>query len=178
MLTCLSTSKVHKVLIILASPVLSSSSCESYLALLSLELTHRLTVGDLVAHGVTQPRLQDLVVVDSGGVNLHLDISTCHHLLHTWGRLRLHSLGSNDTLGTQLSRLQLLGLLFLDPLILLLLLLPLLLSDLGLHLRPEVVDHLLLVLLVHVEEGGGRVVSRPEQHTFAGWKIRSLREEI
>ena len=61
---------------------------------------------------------------------------------------------------------------------LLLLLLPLLLSDLGLHLRPEVVDHLLLVLLVHVEEGGGRVVSGPEQRTFVGWKISSLSGEI
>ena len=177
MLTCLSTSKVGKVLTILASPVVSSSSCESYLARLSV-LTHRLAVGDLVVHGVTQPGLQHLVVVDRGGVNLHLDISTSNHLLHTGGRLRLHRLGGNGALGAQLRGLQLLGLLLLHPLILLLLLLPLLLSDLGLHLRPEVVDHLLLVLLVHVEEGGGRVVSGPEQRTFVGWKISSLSGEI
>ena len=130
---------------------------------------------DLVAHGVTQPRLQHLVVVDGGGVNLHLDIAPSHHLLHTGGRLGLHGLGSGDALSAELA---LLGLLLLDPLILLLLLLPLLLSDLGLHLRPEVVDHLLLVLLVHVEEGGGRVVPGPEQQRFAACKIRSLSEEI
>ena len=157
MLTCLSTSKVQKVLIILASPVLSSSSCESYLARLSV-LTHRLAVGDLVVHGVTNLGLDQLVVVDSSGGHLHLDVSAIIHLLHggaAGGGLRLL------TVSPGLRCCQLLGLLLPDPLILLFLLLPLLLPDLGFHLRPEVVDHLLLVLPVHVEERGGRVVSRP-----------------
>ena len=84
--------------------------------------------------------------------HLHLDVPLrvlplCLLLGRGLGLHRLESLGGDWA-----------GLLLLG---LLLLLLPLLLPQLGLHLGPEVVDHLLLVLLVHVEQRGGRVVPGP-----------------
>ena len=124
--------------------------------------THRLAVANLVAHGVRHLGLQNLVMMDGGGVNLDLDVTAVDDvLLGPGGWLSGHGLERDKHLCDPL--LLLLGLLL--HLLLLGLLLPRLLLHLGLHLTPEVVDHLLLVLLVHVEERGGRVVPGPDKTT-------------
>ena len=124
--------------------------------------THRLTVADLVAHGVRHLWLKNLVVMDGGGVNLDLDVTAVDDVLLGPGSwLGGHGLEGDKHLRDPL--LLLLSLLL--DLLLLGLLLPRLLLDLGLHLTPEVIDHLLLVLLVHVEERGGCVVPGPDKTT-------------
>ena len=119
-------------------------------------------MANLVAHGVRHLGLQNLVVMDGGGVHLDLDVAAVDDvLLGPGGGLGRHGLEGDNHLRDSL--LLLLGLLL--DLLLLGLLLPRLLLHLGLHLTLEVVDHLLLVLFVHVEERGGRVVPGPDKTT-------------
>ena len=117
-------------------------------------VTHRLTVTDLMTHGVSNSWFNNLIMMNCSGVNLNLDISSIlNNSLFLSVGLSGHSLVGDSVDGGLLLHLVLLVHLFL-----LLLLLP----QLSLHLGPEVVDHLLLVVPVHVEERSWGVVSGSE----------------